>query len=61
MKLPTVKIALLQDKCRGDRSSAAGWRIWAGDPPVRDTVPHPEGGGLPSRGGRVKTAYPGEI
>lgn len=45
----------------GDRSSAAGWHIWAGDPPVRDTVPHPEGGGLPSRGGRVKTAYPGEI
>ena len=41
--------------------SAASWRIWAGDPPVRDTVPHPEGGGLPSRGGRVKTAYPGEI
>ncbi len=44
----------------GDRSGAAGWRIWAGDPPVRETIPRPEGGGL-GHGGRVRTAYLDEI
>ncbi len=44
----------------GDRSGAVGWRIWAGDPPIRDTVPRPEGG-CSFHGGRVRTASLDEI
>ena len=44
----------------GDRSGAAGWRIWAGDPPDRVTVPLPESGPTP-RGIRARAARLDEI
>ncbi len=44
----------------GDRSGAAGWRIWAGDPPDRVTVPIPEAGPTP-RGIRARAARLDEI
>ena len=44
----------------GDRSGAAGWRIWAGDPPDRVTVPIPETGPAP-RGIRARAARLDEI
>ncbi len=44
----------------GDRSGAAGWRIWAGDPPDRVTVPLPEAGPAP-RGIRARAARLDEI
>ena len=44
----------------GDRSAAAGLRIWAGDPPVRDTVPRPS---VPAfvRAGRARPLWPDQI
>ena len=44
----------------GDRSSAAGWRIWGGDPPDRSTIPIPEEGPV-SRGVRARAARFDEI
>ncbi len=44
----------------GERSASAGVRIWAGDPPVRDTTPRMDGGPV-IRGGRVRALLPDEI
>ena len=44
----------------GDRSGAAGWRIWAGDPPDRDTVPVPDAVSS-QRGARARAARFDEI
>ena len=44
----------------GDRSGSAGWRIWAGDPPDRSTVPVPDSGPV-SRGIRARAARLDEI
>ena len=44
----------------GDRSSAAGLRIWAGDLPVRDTVPRPSTPAF-DRVGRARPLSPYEI
>ena len=43
-----------------DRSGSAGWRIWAGDPPDRSTVPIPDAGPV-SRGIRARAARLDEI
>jgi hypothetical protein len=44
----------------GDRSGVAGWRIWAGDPPDRDTIPVPDAVSSP-RGARARAARLDEI